>query len=212
MRTALIYVFPALDPLKYIPAAKKFVSSYIQHPPGVQDHELHVIVNGDPSMPMPALQRLFAPLVPQFHRHNNWAKDLGAFMLAAQNIACDLLVCMGAHVNFWKAGWLDVITQSFSAIGPAVYAAWAFQEPLPHLRTTFWWCAPEILASYPHLTESDRYSFEHGPKSIALWSRKMGFEPFQITWNGAYSMPHWHALPLQEALARDQHSLRDFGE
>ncbi len=212
MRIALIYVFPTVDNSKYIPAARKFVDSYVRHPPGVQDHELHVIINGEQSVNMEAVKRIFDPLAPQFSYHNNWAKDLGAFVVSAQALPCDLLICCGAHVNFWAPGWLDVIARSYAEIGPAVYGAWAFQEPAPHIRTTFWWTAPEILATYPHLTEADRYSFEHGPKSIALWSRKMGFEPFQVTWRGAYSMKHWHAIDLNEALARDQHTLRDFGE
>ncbi len=211
MRVALVYVFPAVDPSKYCPAAQKFVQSYMDHPPGVTDHELHVIVNGVASIKEAV--RWFYPLSPVFHSHNNWAKDLGAFYLASQGIPCDLMVCCGAHVNFWRAGWLDVIVNSYVAIGPGVYGTWAFQEPTPHIRTTFFWLPPELLASYPHLqSESDRYGFEHGPESIALWTRKQGFEPWQITWGGAYPLKHWHAIELHEALARDQHTERHHGE
>lgn len=211
MRVCLVYVFPTVDPAKYVPAAKKFVQSYLEHPAGVSEHELHVIVN-DPKPSSEGVTHIFEPLSPIFHWYDNWAKDLGAFMHAAQIIKCDLLVCMGAHVNFFRPGWLDVITQSFSSIGPAVYGTWAFQEPLPHLRTTFWWTAPEILASYPHLKDSDRYAFEHGHNSIALWSRKLGYDPYQVTWTGAYSMKFWHPLELHEGLARDQHTERHHGK
>jgi hypothetical protein len=211
MRVALVYVFPTVDPAKYCPAARKFVESYMEHPGGAADHELHVIVNGTASVK--EARQWFEPLSPVFHSHNNWAKDLGAFYLASQAIDCDLMVCMGSHVNFWKPGWLDVIVNSYLHIGPAVYGAWAFQEPTPHIRTTFFWLPREMLASYPYLeSDADRYAFEHGPQSIALWSWRLGFEPFQVTWAGAYSLKHWHAIPIEEALARDQHSLRDFGE
>jgi len=213
VKVALVYVFPTVTPDKYIPAARKFVDSYTRHPPGSQDHDLHVIVNGEQAVNMDAVRRVFDPLAPEFSFHNNWAKDLGAFIVAAESFPCDLLICAGAHVNFWASGWLDVMTRSYAAIGPAVYGAWAFQEPTPHIRTTLFWCPPELLASYPYLkSDSDRYSFEHGPNSIALWSRKKGFEPFQVTWRGAYSMKHWHAIELQEALARDQHTATHQGE
>lgn len=149
----------------------------------------------------------------KFHYRNNFGKDLGAFLYAAQNIECDLLVCMGAHINFWKPGWLDVINRSYEQIGPGVYGAWGFQEPIPHLRTTLFWCPPQILASYPWLkTDSDRYGMEHGPENISLWSQKQGFEPYQITWLGAYSKKYWHAIPINEGLALDQHTERHFGK
>lgn len=206
-----MYCFPTIDPAKYVPAAKKFVSSYLQFPGSLVEPELHVVVNdGKPSYE--SVTSPFKPLSPKFHWYDNWAKDLGAFMHAAQIIECDLLVCCGAHVNFWKPGWLDVITRAYSTLGPAVYGAWGFQEPIQHLRTTFFWTAPKILASYPWLkSDSDRYGMEHGPDNIALWSRKQGFEPYQITWTGAYSMKHWHALSLEDGLALDQHSARHHG-
>ena len=207
-----MYCFPTIDPAKYVPAAKKFVSSYLQFPGSLEEPELHVVVNRENAVNLAAIKQVFEPLSPIFHQHNNYAKDLGAFMRAAQIIECDLIVCCGAHVNFWKSGWLDVITRSYCTLGPAVYGGWGFQEPIQHLRTTLFWTAPEILAGYPYLqSESDRYSMEHGPENIALWSRKQGFEPFQITWTGAYSMKHWHALTLEEGLALDQHSERHHG-
>lgn len=216
MRTAVVYCYPTVDPAKYVPAAKKFVSSYLQFPGSLEEPELHVVVNSDGTLLHPMIRELFDQLSPHWHYHDNRAKDLGAFMMAAKFMVeakFDLMVCCGAHVNFWKPGWLDVITRSYSTLGPAVYGAWGFQEPLPHLRTTFFWCPPQILASYPWLkSESDRYGMEHGPENIALWSRKQGFEPFQITWTGAYSMKHWHALTLEEGLVLDQHTKKHHGK
>ncbi len=213
MKVAIVYCFPTVDPSKYVPAAKKFVSSYLEFPGGAHRHELHVVINDQRPVSLPHVRDIFKPLDPAFHSHSNWGKDLGAFILAAQTIDCDLMICAGSHVNFWKPGWLDTVCSSFSTIGPAVYGTWAFQEPMPHIRTTFFWLPPELLATYPHLeSESDRYGFEHGPNSICLWSRKLGFEPFQITWQGAYSMKHWHAITLDEGLALDQHTQRHHGK
>lgn len=213
MKTALVYVFPTAEPPKYINAACKFLNSYLENPGSADTPELHVIVNGDCSMCVNTLKQIFNSVPVNFHYRDNWGKDLGAFLYAAQYIECDLLVCMGSHVNFWKPGWLDVITRSYANIGPAVYGAWGFQEPEPHLRTTFFWCPPSLLTAYPWLkTEADRYGMEHGPENIALWGRKQGFEPYQITWDGAFSMKHWHALRIDEGLALDQHTERHFGK
>lgn len=211
MRVAIAYVFPNLQPEIYVPAARRFVASYLSCPGSpTESPELHVIVNGESA----AFEHrmIFEAVNPIYHRHNNWAKDLGAFLLASQAIECDLLVCMGSHVNFWLPGWLDVVVGSFVRGGPGVYGAWAFHVPLPHIRTTFFWTAPELLASYPHLkSESDRYAFEHGRQNISLWSQKMGFEPWQVTWGGCYPMKHWHPVTLEESLALDQHTKRDLG-
>lgn len=210
MQVSLVYVFPNLQPETYVPAARKFVRSYQQTPPGREKHDLHVIINGDPQdSPHRAI---FGELPCEFHHHNNWGKDIGAFFLASQAINCDLMIFMGSHVNFHIPGWLDIVVGSYTRGGPGVYGAFAFDVPLPHIRTTFFWTAPELLASYPHLkSEHDRYFFEHGPQSIALWSRKLGFEPWQVTLHGCFPLKHWHPVTLAETLALDQHTLRHLG-
>lgn len=211
MRIALIYVFPNLMLSKYVPAAQKFVSSYLQHPPGRVEHQIHVFGNGPPLNR--AVREIFDPIDVKWWSHNNWAKDLGAFMVAANSVECDLMVCAGSHVNFHRAGWLDRIVEAQTQTGPCVSGAWGAQVPRPHLRTTFFWSPPEILIQYPHLeSEGDRYFFEHGDDSISLWSQRIGFEPYQVTWKGCYPLSEFQPVPLNEMLARDQHSLRDYGE
>jgi hypothetical protein len=207
--TALCYVYPNLQPGKYQALARQFARTYIEHPPGTTDHEIYVVVNGFPDA---KAERLFEPLPVKLLSHNNWAKDLGAFLLAAHTISCDLLVMMGSHVNFWRAGWLDQIANAFMRYGPAVGGAFAMQVPEPHLRTTFWWTSPEILLTYPFLqSDSDRYFFEHSKESIALWSEQRGFAPYQLTWRGCFAREHWHPVTREEALAWDQHTQRELG-
>ena len=207
---ALCYVYPNVLPGKYQPLARQFARTYLEHPPGITDHEIYVVVNGFPDN---TAQRLFEPLPVKLLFHNNWAKDLGAFFTAAKSISCDLLVMCGSHVNFWKTGWLDQIASAFMRYGPAVAGTFAMQVPEPHIRTTFWWTSPEILLSYPFLEDgSHRYHFEHGKESIALWSEQRGFAPYQLTWQGAFAREHWHPATLEEGLVRDQHTMRDFGK
>lgn len=189
----------------YAPLARRFVDSYMEHPPGQWDHELHVAINGGIEIG-DWCRHLFKPLDPQFFRHNNYGKDIGAYQAAADLIDCDLMVCLGAPIHFHKPGWLDRIITSFLENGPAVYSPWGFHQPRPHLRTTAFWCPPEFLNAYPtRVGDRERYQFEHGADSITLWSQKQGYEPMQVTWRGVYPMDGWHHVTRDESLIIDQH-------
>lgn len=211
MKVSLVYVFPTADHQKYIPAARDFTASYVNNPPGLTDHDLHVIVNGEKAANMAEVRKIFEPLTPSFHAHNNYAKDLGAFLFAAHATGADLLVCLGAHIRFICPLWLDSIVHAYGIVGPCVMGPWAFHVPEIHIRTTFFCIPAEMLLSYPY-DFSDRYGFEHGRNSITLWSQRKGFEPWQITRNGLYSMKHFHPITRDETLAWDQHCDRDLGQ
>jgi hypothetical protein len=53
--------------------------------------------------------------------------------------------------------------------------------------------------------DGDRYGFEHGPNNIALWSRKQGFEPHMVTWDGTYNLDAWQPVSREKSLMVDQH-------
>ena len=205
MKIAIVYVHPCVNAAVYVPCARKFVESYMEHPPGGADHELYVVVNG--GIPMGDWNRnLFRPLAPKFLQHNNYGKDIGAYQAAADQIDCDLMVCLGAPVYFHHAGWLDRIVGAYLEYGPAVYGAWGVQQPRPHLRTTGFWLPPHFLNAYPiRVGDGDRYPFEHGADSIVLWTQRLGFEPIMVTWRGCYHMPDWQPIGRDESLFIDQH-------
>lgn len=205
MKTTLVYIHPCANAQTYVPMARRFVETYMEHPPGETDHELYVCINGGIEMGE-WNKNLFQPLSPRFFQHNNYGKDIGAYQAAADLIECDLLVCLGSPLHFHRAGWLDRIMMAYLENGPAVYSPWGFQVPRPHLRTTAFWCPPEFLNSYPvRVGNGDRYAFEHGANSIALWSQKQGYEPLQVTWRGTYRMEGWHPVDKDESLFTDQH-------
>lgn len=205
MKIALVYIHPTASGAVYAPMARRFVETYMANPPGETDHEIHVCING--GIPMGYWnENLFRPLAPRFFQHNNYGKDIGAYQVAADQINCDLMVCLGAPLHFHRAGWLDRIVMAYLENGPAVYSPWGFHSPRPHLRTTAFWCPPEFLNSYPvRVDNSNRYAFEHGAESLTLWSQKQGFEPLQVTWRGTYHMESWHAVDAHESLLTDQH-------
>jgi len=185
--------------------ARRFVQTYLEHPPGEADHTIHVAINGGIEIGQ-WCQVLFDPLPCHFFKHNNAGKDLGAFQAAADTIECDLMLCMGSPVHFHRAGWLDQIVYAYEQYGPTVYGAWGFQVPRPHLRTTCFWLPPELLNSYPaRINDSNRYEFEHGANSIALWSKAHGFDPLMVTWAGVYRIEAWQNISREESLFIDQH-------
>lgn len=185
--------------------AKRFVRTYLEHPPGEADHEIHVAINGGIAIG-DWCERLFYPLPCRFFQHNNVGKDIGAYQAAADTIECDLMLCFGSPLHFHKAGWLDQIVRAYEEYGPTVYGPWGFQVPRPHLRTTCFWLPPELLNSYPkRVGDSDRYAFEHGEQSIALWSKMRGFDPYMVTWKGVYGIEAFQNIPREESLFVDQH-------
>lgn len=206
MKVVLFYVHPVVSLPTYQPMARRFVQSYQENPPGAYPHELVVLVNG---FKYPALDGLFKPLPVTYLVHTNIGKDIGAYQKAAEEIPCDLMICLGSPVFCPKPGWLDWLVDQYLEHGPGLYGAFAYQVPMPHIRTTCFWCPPELLNSYPqHIGDGDRYAFEHGPDSITLWARRMGLGTFLVTWDGVLEMKDWYQAPRSKCLFIDQHVLQ----
>jgi hypothetical protein len=205
VKVAVCYVMPTTMVNKFAPMARRFAETYMLNPPGKTDHEVHVALNGTVP-PGPWTEQLFNPLPVTYHQHNNAGKDIGAYQALADELDADLMVCMGTPIHFHKTGWLDRMVWAVEEYGPAVYGPWGFKFPLPHLRTTCFWTAPEFLNSYPHrVTDGGRYAFEHGPGNISLWTQQMGYEPRMVTWTECLEMKDWDGITKEESLVIDQH-------
>lgn len=205
MKICICYVFPNLNPGLYEPMARRFVRSYQEHPPGETPHDIVVVSNG--SLIGPRQRTVFDPLPVQFTDHNNYGKDIGAFMSVAIGNQSDLLVCFGSHIYFHRAGWLDRMVDAYLDIGPGLYGCWGFFEPSPHIRTTAFWLPPELLSAYPWpIDNSHRYNFEHGPKqSILQWTLHNGLPVTMVGWNRSYIYPEFTHLSEADSLMWDQH-------
>lgn len=206
MRIAIIYVFPDMLLATYVPLAQRFVKTYIDNPPGEADHEIHVAVKLGIEREIPSYTKLFRPLSIEFHMHGNVGKDIGSYQILASQLQADLIVCLGAPIHFTRAGWLDRIVQVYEENGPALYGCWGFHQPADHIRTTAFWCPPQLLASYPiSINNDNRYEFEHGRQSITAHVRSMGLEAYMVTWNGAFPRDEWKHVDRKESLFLDQH-------
>lgn len=188
----------------YEPLARRFADSYRMFSPGSEPHEVCVIGNGGP---VTAPQRhLFDGLPVSFHQHDNRGRDLGAFQLAAETIPCDLMVCFGSPIHFWRAGWLDRIVDVFLREGPAMFGPWGFYQPAPHLRTTCFWLPPELLRAYPFwIGDHLRYEAEHGKNSLTAFTRNSGFPTIQVTWSKVLDGGNWENVTREDSLFLDQH-------
>lgn len=207
MTVSLVYVHPRVNQRVYIPAAKRFIRSYMDHPPGGTQHDIQVVINGD--RPNRSDERTFNPVSVNFLSHDNFGKDIGAFQMAASALKSDLIVCLGANVHFRRAGWLDIMVNAIQKNGPGVYGAYCFHQPAIHVRTTCFWILREMLDMYPHqISNESRYDFEHGPHSVAKWCIDMGFNAWLTTWNEVLPPEKWRHVENHEALVLDQHSDR----
>lgn len=210
MRVAVVYVYPMINVRMFYSSAKRFADTYrfSSHEP---KRDLHVIVNGGnlSAIEMNAL----AGLDYQKHEYNNVGWDIGSFQWAAENIPCDLIVCCGTHVHFHKPMWLHRMVESYIQNGPALYGCWAYLSPNWHVRTTCFWCPPQLINAYPHQVGSaraSRYEFEHGANSFTRFVLSAGLDCLMVTWDGVFSFSQWlnHAPGPENSLVLDQHTHR----
>ena len=198
MTVAIAYVFPNIHASRYNPAAQRFASTYQQFPPGGCGNDLYVIANGPPLSL--SQKEIFNPMRAQHFNHNNFGKDIGAFQMIASQVKCDLMLFFGAHIYFWRAGWLDRILDTYLSHGPGLYGTWAFHQPRPHLRTTAFWCHPTLLAEYPHNVSQNggggqRYAMEHGPQCHTSWVRSKGLTPWIVGWDCIWPVTQCDQMP-----------------
>ena len=67
----------------------------------------------------------------------------------------------------------------------------------PHLRTTAFWCTPELFNRYPtRVTKpEDRYPFEHGPQSMTVWAWSQGYQVYVVETENVFAYPDWDNGP-----------------
>jgi hypothetical protein len=201
------YVFPQINRPVYDAAAFRFANSYRQFKDATP-HRLLVISNGRP--PDRLTEAPFKGIDCDWITHDNLGKDIGAFQRASSGSPADLLICCGAHVHFWRQGWLERIVEVYCEQGPGLYGAWGFHQPSQHLRTTFFWLPPALFNTYPMAPVPNhmRYEFEHGRNSLTQFVASLGFPVLMVTFKDCLPLPEWRHAEREECLALDQHSDR----
>ena len=211
MNVDVVYVFPQVEIRTYQVLANRFADTYRQFRPSIP-HQLHVILNGgEPNLNFAKLP--FHDIDCQLHSHNNVGWDIGAFQMAASRFPCDLMVFLGAPVHFHQPGWLELMCEAYINYGPALFGCWAYLSPNWHVRTTCFWCPPEVVNTYPHIignTRQMRYEFEHGGLSLTRHAMSAGLDCIMVTRKGCFPFSDWlnRAPGVEDSLVLDQFTHR----
>jgi len=174
--------------------AARFVSSYLEFPPGV-NHESLVICNG--GVPPTALGLIFSslPWPRLWPRQNDSGWDVSGFMHAAQTICSsyDLMLCLGESVYFHRAGWLKRLVEAWEESGPGMYGPFGSFCRRAHLQTTAFCVAPEMFNWYrePVRGKKARYDFEHGENAFWRMIQGRGKPVRMVTWDGVWKPREW---------------------
>lgn len=194
LRIAVVYVYPVTGEQIHIDFAKRFIESYQRFPAGIA-HKLYVVCNGGP--PRSEDRDLWRDINCEFFEHDDEGWDIGAYIHAAHEIPCDMMVCAGGHTYWAHDEWLLSMAAAFAKYGPGLYGASGSFERDPHIRTTTFWCDPRLLALYPHTvrTFDERYAFEAGPESITRLARAKRLPCLVVTPDGVYELRRSRAIP-----------------
>jgi hypothetical protein len=207
----VIYCFPQVEIRTYYALAVRFADTYRQFRP-TTPHTLRVGLNGgDPNLNF--VKQPFHDIDAQFHQHSNVGWDVGLFQDAAVRFPCDLMVFLGAPVHFHQPNWLEIMCEAYVNHGPALFGCWAYLSPNWHVRTTCFWCPPELVSTYPYLVGSTRpmrYQFEHGQNSLTRHAMSAGLDCIMVTRKGCFPFDQWqnHAPGLEDSLVCDQFTHR----
>jgi hypothetical protein len=179
--------------------AARFADSLRQFSPE-SDYRLAVVSNGgDPSSDV---KELFRNLDPQFIIHDDTGMDIGAYQVAAQTIAADLMVFFGGSSYIRGKGWCRRVVEAYKKRGNALYGVMACGGNAqfgvyPHIRTTGFWMPRALFNQYPTQVRSteQRYPFEHGENCLTQWVQNQGMKAYVVTWQSEYEPNDWHAIP-----------------
>lgn len=178
-----------------------FCQTNLAHHPGLK-HEMIIVCNGgEPTAPMKEIFKQLGPVTYFHHDDSGW--DIGAYQAFAKQSDHDLLVFLGGSSYARRAGWLARIvdcwakTNGLALMGACGNLGDKRANVFPHLRTTGFWCSPEVLNAYPIRVKdpSQRYPFEHGQQCLTQWARENGVPALVADFISTYEFPHWNDGP-----------------
>jgi hypothetical protein len=199
VRVAIVYVHVVGSP-HYEKLSRRFVDSYLKHPPNYP-HQTIIVCNGGLKTATTELLFERLPRV-QFIQHDNSGRDIGAFQLAAKEVPCELMAFFGGSTYFRRDFWLQRMVDAYRKHGVTLFGATAHSgtpaiHVYPHIRTTAFWTPPALMNLYPMRVQRDdqRYPFEHGRHCFTDWVSNQGMTPLCVTYAGEYSYHDWDRIP-----------------
>jgi hypothetical protein len=184
--------------------ARKFVDSVLKHPPG---HPINWVIacnSPEKELPSDSVKELFSRLGNvTYFSHDNSGWDIGAFQAYAKVCKSDLCLFFGSSAYCRQNNWAQRMLMAYRIHGPnAIYGVTGNMgnqacNVAPHLRTTGFWCKPEILRQYPTTITKpeERYPFEHGPQCMTMWAWSQGYQVYVVETQHVFAFPDWDNGP-----------------
>ena len=203
LKIELVYCYPLNGHQGFSTKALEFAQSYMRNPPGLA-HDTTIVCNGAPAtQPSRDLFNGLPNLT--FIDHDNSGWDIGAFQMAAKRSSAQLMVFCGSHMYFRKPNWLKRMQETFLEFGDTLFGSTGNQGDLrfgvhAHVRTTGFWCSPQLFAAYPHLVTStggggQRYLMEHGENCLTNWIRQQGKTAWICGWDCMFPVQQCDSMP-----------------
>jgi hypothetical protein len=207
MRICTVYNYPTKNfGPEHATYAQRFVDSYRKYPP-MHDHSMIVVSNGGPPAGK-AVQQFSWIKGTQFIQRENAGMDIGAYQLAARSFQCDIMVFFGGSSYIRGPGWLMRMVSSFQVYGHGLYGCTGNQgdnrqvgthieRVWPHVRTTGFWCAPQLITAHPFRVKdnSERYPYEHGPVGLTSWVIHQGLPVMIVGWRDIKPLHECDSMP-----------------
>lgn len=192
VRVTLVYIHVPGN-RKFEADASEFVNSYVKHPPGLS-HDTLIVVNA--THPGRFNEALFSRLPNvKVMNHDNDGWDIGGYRAAARQLngVSDAMLCCGSQSTFPGPGWLLRFMEAWAKHGTGLYGSCATYQIRPHINTSGFLCAPEMLLRYQGAvsTKRDRYEFEHGENAFWIQMATAGYPVKLVTHDGEYDWPQW---------------------
>jgi len=181
----------------------QFVESVSKFPPGADLNWVIALNSPNGQELSTEMKQVFEALGPvTYFKHDNSGWDIGAFQAYSKTSKADFVLLFGSSSYARKNNWALPMITAFKTYGPnAIYGVTANlgnrDGVSPHLRTTAFWCTPELFNRYPtRVTKpEDRYPFEHGQQSMTVWAWSQGYQVYVVETENVFAYPDWDNGP-----------------
>ena len=172
---------------------ERFVSTWLEHPPGVNTDVLAICNGGAPTSEQGTMLSMINAKC--FVRANDKGFDISGYIEASKGPLSeyDFVLCLGESVHFHRAGWLKRLWEVKSRHGEGMYGPFGSHVIRAHLQTTSFGTSPRLLREYPLLVtdRASRMEFEHGERSFWRFVQRRKHPVKMVTWDGAYDPGQW---------------------
>ena len=183
--------------------AYQFVESVSKFPPGADLNWVIALNSPNGQELSTEMKQVFEALGNvTYFKHDNSGWDIGAFQAYSKTSKADFVLFFGSSSYARKNNWALPMITAFKTYGPnAIYGVTANlgnrDGVSPHLRTTAFWCTPELFNRYPtRVTKpEDRYPFEHGHQSMTVWAWSQGYQVYVVETENVFAYPDWDNGP-----------------